>query len=168
MFTSDFIFGFCGETEDDHKMTMDLIDEVKYKFIYMFAYSMREKTHAHHNLVDDVPQEIKTQRVMEANLLFRKHSLKHNRSLIGTTQLVLVEGPSRRSPLDYAGRNDANVKVVFPHESVTCSDGTDSCVLPKAGDFVSVQITDATSQSLRAKCLNVTSLQEYSNQVINV
>lgn len=163
-FTSDFIFGFCGETDADHAQTMDLIDDVKYNFLYMFAYSMREKTHAQHNLQDDVPQQVKVARVDEANRLFRKHALEYNQSLVGSTQLVLVEGPSRRSEKDYAGRNDANVRVVFPHEVVSDSDG--NTALPKEGDYLSVSIVSATSQSLRARPLHLTSITEFNRERI--
>ena len=163
-FTSDFIFGFCGETDADHAETMDLIENVKYNFLFMFAYSMREKTHAHHALSDDVPQSVKVARVEEANLLFRKHALESHRSLIGTTQLVLVEGPSRRSKDDYAGRNDANVRVVFPHQAV--SDGAGNTVLPKEGDYLAVSIVSATSQSLRARPLHLTSISEFNKEAI--
>jgi tRNA A37 methylthiotransferase MiaB len=163
-FTSDFIFGFCGETEADHAETIDLIDRVKYNFLYMFAYSMREKTHAHHHLQDDVPQEVKVARVDEANRLFRRHALEKNESLIGTKQLVLVEGPSRRSEKDYAGRNDANVRVVFPYEAVSDANGNTVC--PKAGDYLSVSIVSATSQSLRGQPLNLSSIGQFNKEVM--
>ena len=160
--TSDFIFGFCGEGEADHNETLDLIDRVKYSFLYMFAYSMRDKTYAHHHLTDDVPQDVKVARVDQANQLFRKHAQSANESLIGSRQLVLVQGPSRRSQADYCGRNDANIQVVFPHVAV--SDESGKQVMPKAGDYLSVDVVSATSQSMRGVPRCLTSISKFNEQ----
>ena len=58
--SSDFISGFCGETEEDHQLTLSLLKEVEFDTAFMFAYSMREKTHAHRKLNDDVDHEVPT------------------------------------------------------------------------------------------------------------
>jgi tRNA A37 methylthiotransferase MiaB len=63
--SSDFISGFCGETEEEHHETLSLLEHVKYDHAYMFAYSQREKTHAHHKFEDNVPQETKSRRLQE-------------------------------------------------------------------------------------------------------
>ncbi|XVF15835.1 hypothetical protein REPUB_Repub09cG0190500 [Reevesia pubescens] len=63
--TSDFICGFCGETEEEHADTLSLVKIVGYDMAYMFAYSMREKTHAHRNYVDDVSKKVKQMRLTE-------------------------------------------------------------------------------------------------------
>jgi tRNA A37 methylthiotransferase MiaB len=60
--SSDFISGFCGETEQEHRDTVTLMEHVEYEQAFMFAYSLREKTHAHRTMKDDVPQEIKLRR----------------------------------------------------------------------------------------------------------
>lgn len=90
--TSDFIAGFCGETDEAHQKTVDLIREVGYYFCFVFPYSMRGKTRAHRRLTDDVPEEIKHARANELATVFREVALKHNERLIGTEQLVLIEG----------------------------------------------------------------------------
>ena len=63
--------GFCGETEEDHKDTLRLVRAVGYDMAYMFAYSMREKTPAHRNYVDDVPDDVKQRRLTELIAVFR-------------------------------------------------------------------------------------------------
>ncbi|KAI2800835.1 CDK5 regulatory subunit associated protein 1 [Blomia tropicalis] len=73
---SDFICGFCGETDDDHRQTLDLMERVGYNIAYIFAYSMRDKTYAHHHLNDDVPHEVKITRLTELNQLYRTRLLE--------------------------------------------------------------------------------------------
>ena len=90
--SSDFIAGFCGETEEAHKETVDLIHRVKYNFAFCFPYSMRGKTHAYHKLTDDVPENVKSRRHMELCDAFRSTALELNRKMIGQKHLVLVEG----------------------------------------------------------------------------
>ena len=70
--SSDFISGFCGETEDDHQQTLSLLRAVQFDKAFMFAYSMREKTHAHRRLSDDVPEEIKQRRLSEVIQAFNE------------------------------------------------------------------------------------------------
>ncbi|XP_066526676.1 CDK5 regulatory subunit-associated protein 1 isoform X2 [Hoplias malabaricus] len=90
--SSDFITGFCGETEEDHQQTLSLLREVGYNIGFLFAYSMRKKTHAYHRLQDDIPAEVKQRRLEELISVFREEANKVNSTLIGSTQLVLVEG----------------------------------------------------------------------------
>lgn len=85
--TSDFISGFCGETEQDHQDTIDLINEVDYTYIFSFPYSMRDKTHAYHRMQDDVDLEVKERRTNDIQRLFREKADQLNRRLIGTRQL---------------------------------------------------------------------------------
>ncbi|KAJ8259740.1 hypothetical protein GJAV_G00172880 [Gymnothorax javanicus] len=147
--SSDFIAGFCGETEEDHQQTLSLLGEVGYSVGFLFAYSMRKKTHAFHHLHDDVPAEVKRRRLEELISVFRKEACGVNSNLVGSTQLTLVEGESKRSAQELCGRNDGNLKVIFP--------------VPQAfpvspGDYVLVKITSASSQSLRGYALGRTSL----------
>ncbi|KAJ0974158.1 hypothetical protein J5N97_016123 [Dioscorea zingiberensis] len=95
--SSDFICGFCGETELEHADTLSLVKIVGYDMAYMFAYSMRERTHAHRNYVDDVPENIKQRRLTELIDVFRESTGQRYDSQVGTIQLVLVEGPNKRA-----------------------------------------------------------------------
>ncbi|XP_066558660.1 mitochondrial tRNA methylthiotransferase CDK5RAP1 [Amia ocellicauda] len=147
--SSDFIAGFCGETEEDHQQTVSLLGEVQYNVGFLFAYSMRKKTHAFHRLQDDVPAEVKQRRLEELIAVFREGALRVNSGLIGSTQLVLVEGESKRSAADLCGRNDGNVKVIFPRQDIPSAPCSPSTTAIRAGEYVLVEITAASSQSLR-------------------
>jgi tRNA A37 methylthiotransferase MiaB len=116
--TSDFITGFCGETEEEHQQTLSLMEYVQYDQAFMFAYSMRGKTHAHRSMVDDVPEEIKSRRLQEIINMFRTNVQdRNNKEEVGKLRLVLVEGESRRSKegsRQWRGRTDQNKSIVFP------------------------------------------------------
>jgi tRNA A37 methylthiotransferase MiaB len=71
--SSDFIVGFCGETDEQYEDTITLIETVKYDLAFLFAYSMREKTHAHRRMEDDVPQDVKQARLVRMIDTFKKH-----------------------------------------------------------------------------------------------
>lgn len=138
--SSDFISGFCGETEDDHQQTLSLIREVGYNVGFLFAYSMRKKTHAFHRLHDDVPAEVKQRRLQECISVFREEATRVNAALIGSTQLVLVEGESKRSAKDLCGRTDGNMKVIFPQEDVAVQPAESNTAPIHAGDYVLVKV----------------------------
>ncbi|XP_062250877.1 CDK5 regulatory subunit-associated protein 1 [Platichthys flesus] len=157
--SSDFISGFCGETEDDHQQTLSLIREVGYNVGFLFAYSMRKKTHAHHRLEDDVPAEVKRRRLEECIGVFREEAARVNAALIGSTQLVLVEGQSKRSVEDLCGRTEGNVKVIFPKEDVAAQAAESTTAPINAGDYVLVKISSASSQSLKGRALSGSSLR---------
>ncbi|XP_070814631.1 mitochondrial tRNA methylthiotransferase CDK5RAP1 [Chaetodon trifascialis] len=158
--SSDFISGFCGETEDDHQQTLSLIREVGYNVGFLFAYSMRQKTHAFHRLQDDVPTEVKQQRLEECISVFREEAARVNAALIGGTQLVLVEGESKRSAKDMCGRTDGNIKVIFPKEDVAVQPAESHSAPVNTGDYVLVKILSANSQSLRGRALRHSSLRD--------
>lgn len=151
--SSDFITGFCGETEEDHQQTLSLLREVGYNVGFLFAYSMRKKTHAYHRLQDDVPAIVKQRRLEELISVFREEAAKVNMSLIGSTQLVLVEGESKRSSEELCGRNDGSVKVIFPKTDLPVQPGKPQADSITPGDYVLVKITSANSQSLRGHAL---------------
>ncbi|XP_037535238.1 CDK5 regulatory subunit-associated protein 1 [Nematolebias whitei] len=155
--SSDFISGFCGETEDDHQQTLSLIREVGYNVGFFFAYSMRKKTHAFHRLQDNVPAHVKQRRLEESSSMFREEASKINAALIGSTQLVLVEGDSKRSAEDLCGRTDGNIKVNFPKGDVQHAVSSSTPV--SAGHYVLVKILSATSQTLRGRALSLSSLK---------
>uniref|UniRef100_A0A8C5TNR8 Mitochondrial tRNA methylthiotransferase CDK5RAP1 n=1 Tax=Malurus cyaneus samueli TaxID=2593467 RepID=A0A8C5TNR8_9PASS len=156
--SSDFITGFCGETEEDHQQTMSLLREVRYNVGFLFAYSMRQKTRAHHRLQDDVPVDVKKRRLEQLIATFREEAARANAALVGQAQLVLVEGPSKRSASELCGRNDGNIKVIFPDAEL--EDAAD-CGAPgraQPGDYVMVKVTSASSQTLRGDPLCRTTL----------
>lgn len=158
--SSDFIAGFCGETEDDHLQTIALLRQVRYNVGYLFAYSMRKKTHAYHRLADSVPAVVKQRRLEELIAVFREEATKLNTELIGTDQIVLVEGASKRSKVELCGRNDGNIKVIFPNLVIPCDWSSDMIVSIKPGDYISVQITSANSQSLKGIPICLTTLSK--------
>lgn len=158
--SSDFITGFCGETEDDHLQTVSLLREVQYNAGFLFAYSMRQKTRAYHRLKDDVPEEVKLRRLEELITVFREEASKANQTSVGCTQLVLVEGFSKRSSTDLCGRNDANLKVIFPDAEVEDVTNSGLKVRAQPGDYVLVKITSASSQTLKGHPLCRTTMKD--------
>ncbi|XP_022081875.1 CDK5 regulatory subunit-associated protein 1-like [Acanthaster planci] len=160
---SDFITGFCGETEMEHEDTLSLLRSVRYNYAFLFAYSMRKKTHAYHRLQDDVPEEVKQRRLREVIALCRDGMGEANAAQLGQRQLVLIEGVSKRSDKDLVGRNDGNIKVVLPDTKVlNClkSDASDSSSM-KPGDYVAVHIDSCNSQVLKGTPLYHTTLKEF-------
>ena len=115
--STDMIAGFCGETEDEHKDTVSIMEKVQYDQAFLFAYSLRDKTHADRNLEDDVPEEVKLRRLQEIIEVYRRHLQENAQKELHKQHLVLVEGPSTKSKVDapyWTGRTDGNKRVVFP------------------------------------------------------
>lgn len=137
--TTDIIAGFCGETEQNHIDTLNLISEAGFDFAYMFKYSERPDTKAAKLYADDVPEDIKSKRLQEIINLQNKLSLKSNKNDLGKVFEILVEGPSKRSKDYFSGRNSQNKMVIFPAENM------------KAGQYAHVLITDCTSASLKGE-----------------
>ncbi|NXQ92376.1 CK5P1 protein, partial [Nyctibius grandis] len=156
--SSDFIAGFCGETEEDHQQTVSLLREVRYNVGFLFAYSMRQKTRAYHRLRDDVPADVKQRRLEELIAVFREEAARANEALVGQSQLVLVEGPSKRSASEWCGRNDGNIKVIFPDAEMEDAAGCEALVRAQPGDYVLVKVTSASSQTLKGVPLCRTTL----------
>eukprot|EP00271_Cylindrocystis_brebissonii_P005142 TRINITY_DN17090_c0_g1_i1.p1 TRINITY_DN17090_c0_g1~~TRINITY_DN17090_c0_g1_i1.p1 ORF type:complete len:839 (-),score=74.24 TRINITY_DN17090_c0_g1_i1:971-3487(-) len=187
--SSDFITGFCGETEEEHQDSLTLIQEVGYDMAYMFAYSMREKTHAHRRYVDDVPEDVKKRRLSEMIDTFR-NSTKHNYDRqVGTMQLVLVEGPNKRAPdAELVGKTAAGHRVIFPQQPIQgWTSGASSAkhmqgrvtsqvrapgedcgglhgAIPRAGDFVEVEIGSSTHASLKGQAWKFSSISEFASK----
>ncbi len=145
-FSTDIIAGFCGETDDEHADTLTLMAAVQYDSAFTFAYSERPDTYAARKLADDVPEAVKKQRLNEIITLQNQHSLASNRRDVGTTQIVLVEGLSKRSEAQLMGRTDTNKVVVFDRADYA------------PGDYVRVTITGATSATLFGDALGRTTL----------
>jgi tRNA-2-methylthio-N6-dimethylallyladenosine synthase len=139
--SSDMITGFCSESEDEHQETLSLMDEVTFDFAYMFFYSERPGTLAANKLEDDVPVEIKKQRLEQIIVKQRSHSLQRNKLDIGKTYKVLVEGFSKRSEEFLQGRNSANKVVVFPKEHY------------QKGEYAKVLIENCTGGTLSGKAI---------------
>ena len=111
--STDIIAGFCKETEEDHRLTLSLVEEVRYDGAFMFKYSPREHTKAY-AWGDDVPDEVKVTRLNEIIELQQRISREKNQSMIAEVVEVLVEGPSRKSADEFMGRTDTNRVVIFP------------------------------------------------------
>ncbi|KFU86913.1 CDK5 regulatory subunit-associated protein 1, partial [Chaetura pelagica] len=156
--SSDFIAGFCGETEEDHQQTLSLLREVRYNVGFLFAYSMRQKTRASHRLRDDVPAAVKRRRLEELVAAFREEAARANGAMVGQAQVVLVEGPSKRSASELCGRNDGNIKVIFPDAEIPDAAGGGELLRAQPGDYVLVKVTSASSQTLRGVLLSRTTL----------
>ncbi|MCL4142952.1 UNVERIFIED_CONTAM: hypothetical protein GTU68_063711 [Idotea baltica] len=139
--SQDMIVGFCGETEQDHQDTLDLMEYVKYDFGFMFAYSERPGTLAGNKMDDDVPNEVKKRRLTEVIDLQQKHALYRTKKHLGKTEEVLIEGTSKKDPNQWKGRNTQNTVIVFPKEHY------------KLGDFVMVKVEDCTSATLIGKAV---------------
>jgi tRNA A37 methylthiotransferase MiaB len=158
--------GFCGETEEEHQDTLSLVKAVGYDMAYMFAYSMREKTHAHRNYVDDVPDEVKKRRLAELIEAFRESTGQCFDSQIGSVQLVLVEGPNKRAPdTELIGKSDRGHRVLFTNLPLPNrnEDGSQARN-PMVGDYVEVLILKSTRASLFGDALAITTLSSfYSN-----
>ncbi|HVO75885.1 MAG TPA: tRNA (N6-isopentenyl adenosine(37)-C2)-methylthiotransferase MiaB [Ignavibacteriaceae bacterium] len=134
--STDIISGFPTESYQDHLLTLDLMQHVRYDGAYMFKYSARPGTKAY-KMEDDVPDEVKTKRLQEIIQLQKEISGEINQELVNKEEIILVEGFSRKSEQFLAGRTDSNKIVVIPlHENI------------KEGDYVKVKINRATHATL--------------------
>lgn len=134
--STDMIAGFCTETDDDHLESLSLMEWAGYDFAYMFKYSERPDTKAARKYTDDVTEETKTRRLNDIIALQNRLSQESKQKDIGKVFEVLVEGFSKKSDKNLAGRTSQNKVVVFP------SGGQ------KPGDYLKVRITRCTSATL--------------------
>lgn len=137
--TTDVIAGFCSETEEDHKETLSLFEEVGFDTAFMFYYSERPGTLAARKYPDDVPLDVKTRRLEEIIALQGRKSLESYRADIGKRFQVLVEGPSKKGEGQLCGRASNNKMCVWEDN------------VHKAGDYVDVDVVDCTSATLLCK-----------------
>ena len=135
--SQDMIVGFCGETEEDHKDTLALMEYVKYDFGFMFTYSERPGTLAGKKMDDDVPHAVKKRRLQEVIDLQQIHALYRTQQHLGKTEEFLIEGTSKKNPNEWKGRNTQNTVAVFAKGTY------------KLGDFVMVKVEDCTSATLK-------------------
>jgi tRNA-2-methylthio-N6-dimethylallyladenosine synthase len=135
--STDMITGFCTETEEEHQETMSMMDYVQFYFAYMFMYSERPGPLAAKRYADDIPEDVKLRRLQEIVAKQQQHSHVRLLALVGTTQKVLIEGFSKKSKNDYAGRSDQNMMVIFPVGENY-----------KPGEYVNVLIDRCTTATL--------------------
>ncbi|MGZ8187812.1 MAG: tRNA (N6-isopentenyl adenosine(37)-C2)-methylthiotransferase MiaB [Methylosarcina sp.] len=139
--SSDFIIGFPGETEQDFEDTLALVNEIGFDLSFSFIYSPRPGTPAA-ELSDDVPVEVKKHRLERFQNRINEMAAEISKSMINTVQTVLVEGPSKKNPLQMQGRTENNRVVNFiAHPRLS-------------GQFVDVLITEALPNSLRGRAMD--------------
>ncbi len=134
--SSDFIIGFPGETDEDFEQTMNLIKDIDFDLSFSFIYSARPGTPAA-DLPDDISEQTKKQRLQILQDRISQQALRIARQMLDTEQRILVEGPSKKNPMELRGRTENNriVNFVAPHHVI--------------GQFVDVKITDVYANSLR-------------------
>ncbi len=134
--SSDFITGFCTESESEHLDTLSLMDDVIYDYSYMFYYSERPGTLAHKKYEDDIPLETKKRRLDEIVKKQNIHSLKRNELTIDEKFKILVEGVSKKSDKFFRGRTSENKMVIFPKKNNAI------------GKYIDVKVKDCNSATL--------------------
>jgi len=134
--STDIIVGFCGETEEDHRQTLSLMEDAGFDFAYMFKYSERKLTLAAETFKDDIPDPVKERRLHEVIRLQQELSLRSNKLDVGKNFEVLIEGESKRSKNHFSGRTSQNKVVVFPKTKTEVS------------HYVNVKILSCTSATL--------------------
>ena len=137
--STDIFAGYCGETEEDHQLSLSLMRECGYDSSFMFKYRERPGTYASKNLPDDVPEETKIRRLNELIALQNELSLAANERCIGQEYDVLIEGVSKRSREQLFGRTEQNKVVVFDRTG------------HRIGETIRVVITEASSATLKGK-----------------
>ena len=133
--TTDIIVGFPGETEDDFRATLDVVEEVGFDGAFTFVYSPRQGTEAA-TMAGQVPDEVKQQRIERLVEVVQRVAQSRNRERVGRIEEVLVEGPSRTDATSLRGRTRRNTTVVFGGNA-------------HPGEIVDVVIDAATSMTLR-------------------
>jgi tRNA-2-methylthio-N6-dimethylallyladenosine synthase len=133
--STDVIVGFPGETDEEYEDTLKIMREVEFDSAFMFKYSERKQTIAERKFPDDVPEEVKTDRLIELVEMQRKINFEKNQPHLGKTFEVLIEGKAKK-PNQLMGRNEANKIVVFPDKG------------QRVGEFVNVRIDEVTPNTL--------------------
>jgi tRNA-2-methylthio-N6-dimethylallyladenosine synthase len=136
--SSDIIAGFCTETEEDHRDTLDMMEFARYDMSYMFFYSERPGTLAQRRYEDDIPLEIKKRRLQEIVEVQNRLSLESNLKDLGKTFKVLIEAESKKSKEHWMGRSGENKVIVFPKGSSNY----------KPGEYVHVKVSECTQATL--------------------
>ena len=137
--STDIIVGFPGETEKDFQETLALIEEVRFSNIFSFKYSERPNTLAAQRIPDSTPENVKSQRLTTLQGFQKNIQLKLNRTMIGQTHEILLEGRSRRRSHEQTGRTQGNTIVNF------------SGPIKDPGTLVNVKIEKASANSIWGK-----------------
>jgi tRNA-2-methylthio-N6-dimethylallyladenosine synthase len=136
--STDIIVGFPGESDEQFRETLDLMEAIKFNSAFTFKYSPRPYTKAE-QFSDHISEDIKKSRLDEMLILQRKHTLELNKNMVGTFQQVLIEKESKKSNLHWAGRTDSNEWVIIEKNNSNIK------------DIVPVEISDATGVILHGK-----------------
>ena len=136
--STDIIVGFPGETDEQFRETLDLMEAIKFNSAFTFKYSPRPYTKAE-QFSDHISEDIKKSRLDEMLILQRKHTLELNQNMVGTFQQVLIEKESKKSNLHWAGRTDSNEWVIIEKNNSNIK------------DIVPVEISEATGVILHGK-----------------
>ena len=136
--STDIIVGFPGETDEQFRETLDLMEAIKFNSAFTFKYSPRPYTKAE-QFSDHISEDMKKSRLDEMLILQRKHTLELNQNMVGTFQQVLIEKESKKSNLHWAGRTDSNEWVIIEKNNSNIK------------DIVPVEISDATGVILHGK-----------------
>ena len=146
--STDIIAGFCGESEEDHKQTLSLMEEVGYDFAFMFKYSERPGTFASRHYPDDIPEEVKLRRLNEIINLQQSLSHESNKRDVGKRFEILVEGESKKNKAQYFGRNSQNKVIVFDNPALP-----DGSFRYQVGDYAMAEVLDCTPATLLGRVL---------------
>lgn len=146
--SSDFIVGFCGETEKEFEDTLSLAEEVRYETSFNFMYSLREKTKAHRTLVDDVPAIVKKERLARLNEVYERGRLERLDAMVGNQEVVLVE---TRANTCWKGRSSGGMRV-------NVEDDLPEGGIIQKGDFVDVKTTRRVRGTLIGHPLSLAAL----------
>ncbi len=149
--SSDFIVGFPGETEDDFRRTLDLVEEVAFDDSFSFLYSPRPGTPAA-GLADETPEQVKLERLRRLQALIQAQAQAISARMVGTRQLVLVEGASRKNAAELAGRTANNRTVNFPAALAPAGQapgGQTSGGLISIGQMIEIDIVESLAHTLR-------------------
>ena len=138
--STDIVVGFCGETEDDHRRTVEFVEESRFDFAFTFMYSPRAGTFAARFLKDDVPAEVKRRRISEVIALQERISADIHAKLVGSVREVLFEGSAKKGDAQSFGRT-ADFKGVVVEGSFA------------PNSFRSVRITGANAHTLTGEVL---------------
>lgn len=134
--STDLFTGFHNESEEDFQQTLSLMEEAAFDSAFMFKYSERPGTLAARTMPDNVPEDVKIERLNRMIALQNRLSAESNRRDVGKEFTVLVEGVSKRSIDQWVGRNEQNKACVFPRGNY------------RTGDFVRVKVIDSSSATL--------------------
>ena len=136
--STDIIVGFPGETDEDYQRTVELIEEIRYDFAYLFKYSERSGTYAHKKLPDDVPEAVKGSRLSRLIEIQEAICLEKTTPYVGRIVQVLIAGESRKSEHDWVGKTDTFKTTIMPKVPGS-----------EVGQIVSVQVEEVTSHTLK-------------------